>query len=368
MGAGSAITKEALPESENKYDILGVGPDATIEELRVAYRRLALLHHPDRHPEQEREEAGKIFARIASAYETLSDPVKRQRYDLALARHEEYRESANDAHLVSLAEILAGIDVYEHIFADARLHEISSTLDEIVQKSLIQELGEQIVDAWRIPAVPTGVQHKGSFQAGALVLTNLRVLLPYTYTWQETHGNVRTTYTGAGIPSLPLPLLESIAVVAERRVKRKLWVDFRYEGGRTRIQPRRTNLCKLLLIAQLWGVKVEAVQEDARQAELKWAILRPWIWPVALGVVGVVGAFVLSIFSDNSATDNVADFVDWVRHTGIWQWAMVLSAVTSARRLWRWMFAYSALDLAGTLHATSPIPQDSGEFGQPRVA
>jgi hypothetical protein len=244
MGAGSAITKEALPESENKYDILGVAQNATAEDLRVAYRRLALLHHPDRHPEEEREEAGQIFARIASAYETLSDPVRRQIYDLALAGHEEYHESANDAHLVSLAEILAGIDVYEHIFAEARLREISSTLNEIVQKSLIQELGEPIVDAWRIPAAPSGAQHKGSFQSGALMLTNLRVLLPYKYNWEEAHGNVRTTYTGAGMPSLPLPLLQLIAVVAEKRVKRKLWADCCYEGGKTRIQPRRTNLCK----------------------------------------------------------------------------------------------------------------------------
>lgn len=104
------------------------------------------------------------------------------------------------------------------------------------------------------------------------------------------------------------------------------------------------------------------------EAELRWAILRPWLWPAALGVVGMFGAFVLSIFSDNSAVDNVADFVDWVRHIGIWQWALVLSAVTSARRLSRWMFAYSALDLANTLHTALASPQTPGEFEQPRVA
>jgi DnaJ-class molecular chaperone len=121
METNSTHGVAAIPENANKYEILGVDRNATTEDLRVSYRRLALLCHPDRHPEEEREQAGQTFRRIASAYETLSDPAERRRYDLALSRNEEFREASGSAREVSLQEILAGIDAYEHIFSEASL-------------------------------------------------------------------------------------------------------------------------------------------------------------------------------------------------------------------------------------------------------
>src|SRR5919106_6279522 len=63
----------------NLYDVLGVSRDATQDDIRKAYRRLAREHHPDvnRDPEAERR-----FKEINLAYETLSDPAKRRQYDL----------------------------------------------------------------------------------------------------------------------------------------------------------------------------------------------------------------------------------------------------------------------------------------------
>lgn len=59
------------------YEVLGVSPAATIAELRRAYRRLALLHHPDRAGPQ----SAPVFAQIAEAYRMLSDPTARTAYD-----------------------------------------------------------------------------------------------------------------------------------------------------------------------------------------------------------------------------------------------------------------------------------------------
>lgn len=337
-----------IPQNANKYQILGVHPDATDEDLRVAWRRLALLYHPGRHPDEEREQATQIFRRIASAWETLSDPGERRRYDIALSRNEVFREKSGGAQEISLADVLAGIDKYEHIFSENSVSGIASNLDEIVSKSLIGELGEQVVDAWPLPSAPGGAKHKGSFQAGALVLTNIRVLLPYTFTWQETHGNTRTTYTGAAMPVLALPLLQRVVVVAERRVKRKIFVDFHHAEGAIRIQPRKTNLTKLLLVAQLWGVPVEARQEDAQLAELRWALLRPWQWCAGLFATVTIGAAVIGIFGDGMV-DDVLDLLDFLQRTGIWQWSAVLTGAISGWRLWRWMFAYTAIDLSETL-------------------
>lgn len=233
----------AFPENATKYEILGVAPNATPEDLRVAYRRLALLYHPDRHPEEDRKQAGEIFRRIASAWETLSDPEERGRYDSALSRKEEFKERSVGAPEVSLADILVGIDEYEHVFSEASVQAISRDLDTIVQNSLLGQLGEQVVDAWPLPSAPGGAKHRGSFTAGALVLTNIRVLLPFIYSWQETRGNVRTTYKEASMPVLPLPLLERIVVVSEKRVKRKIFVDFhrRDPNSAQKNEPRQTS-------------------------------------------------------------------------------------------------------------------------------
>ena len=62
------------------YAILGVSQDATEEELRRAYRRLALTHHPDKNPGDPR--AGERFKEISEAYAVLMDQQKRRQYDV----------------------------------------------------------------------------------------------------------------------------------------------------------------------------------------------------------------------------------------------------------------------------------------------
>jgi molecular chaperone DnaJ len=62
------------------YELLGVSRTATTEEIKRAYRRLARQLHPDANPDDPQAEAR--FKEVAVAYETLSDPERRRRYDL----------------------------------------------------------------------------------------------------------------------------------------------------------------------------------------------------------------------------------------------------------------------------------------------
>src|SRR4030081_3867494 len=61
------------------YEVLGVSRTATAEELKRAYRKLALQFHPDRNPNDPQSEAR--FKEVNEAYEILSDQAKRQRND-----------------------------------------------------------------------------------------------------------------------------------------------------------------------------------------------------------------------------------------------------------------------------------------------
>lgn len=68
-----------MAAKKDYYEILGVDRNATQEEIKKAYRRLALKYHPDRNPGKDAEEK---FKEISEAYAVLSDPEKRRQYDL----------------------------------------------------------------------------------------------------------------------------------------------------------------------------------------------------------------------------------------------------------------------------------------------
>lgn len=67
-------------EHQDYYKILGVERDATADEIKKAYRKLAVKYHPDRNPDNVKE-AEEKFKELSEAFEVLSDPNKRAAYD-----------------------------------------------------------------------------------------------------------------------------------------------------------------------------------------------------------------------------------------------------------------------------------------------
>lgn len=68
-----------MATTRDYYEVLGVSRDASGREVKTAYRKLAVRHHPDRNPDDKEAEAR--FKEAAEAYAVLSDPDKRARYD-----------------------------------------------------------------------------------------------------------------------------------------------------------------------------------------------------------------------------------------------------------------------------------------------
>ena len=61
------------------YDILGISKSSNANEIKRAYRKIAMKYHPDRNPDNK--EAEKKFKEAAEAYSVLSDEGKRRQYD-----------------------------------------------------------------------------------------------------------------------------------------------------------------------------------------------------------------------------------------------------------------------------------------------
>ncbi|KAI9649030.1 hypothetical protein NHQ30_001597 [Ciborinia camelliae] len=72
---------DETPPQINPYEVLGIEKSASEDEIKRAYRKCALKHHPDKAPEHLKSESHTKFQEIAFAYAVLSDSNRRKRYD-----------------------------------------------------------------------------------------------------------------------------------------------------------------------------------------------------------------------------------------------------------------------------------------------
>ncbi|GAB4540626.1 MAG: DnaJ C-terminal domain-containing protein [Anaerolineales bacterium] len=78
-------------EYKDYYKVLGVTRTASADEIRAAYRKLAMKHHPDKNPGDKKSE--EKFKEINEAYQVLSDAEKRARYDQLGSAYSDFRAS-----------------------------------------------------------------------------------------------------------------------------------------------------------------------------------------------------------------------------------------------------------------------------------
>lgn len=90
------------------YKALGVSRDTSQEEIKKAFRRMALRYHPDRNP-QDQKQAEEKFKAINEAYQVLGDEGKRQQYDYITALSQ-YMQSSVIADNVSVDASAQGLD------------------------------------------------------------------------------------------------------------------------------------------------------------------------------------------------------------------------------------------------------------------
>lgn len=104
-----------VADKRDYYEVLGIGKTASAEEVKKAYRTLALKHHPDRNPDH-RKEAEEKFKELSEAYEVLSDAQKRTAYDqyghagVSGAFHEGGFQWSDFTHYQDVSDLFGGLD------------------------------------------------------------------------------------------------------------------------------------------------------------------------------------------------------------------------------------------------------------------
>ena len=99
------------------YEVLGVKKDATVAQIKKAYRSMALKYHPDRVAEDKKAESSERFKEISEAYGVLSDAKKRGLYD-------QYGHAGIDQNYTA-DDIFRGAD-FSSIFGESGLGDIFS--------------------------------------------------------------------------------------------------------------------------------------------------------------------------------------------------------------------------------------------------
>jgi len=145
--------------SRSLYETLGVAPDATVDEIRSAYRQLALRYHPDKNPGDD----GQRFVAVAQAFEVLSDDARRARYDRS------GDENLNQLDVVSAEELMEALFAQSKKTPDS-LSILSITHQEAqkgatkmvrIKRMVVDEHGGQRQEELQVPVtVPAGCQNK----------------------------------------------------------------------------------------------------------------------------------------------------------------------------------------------------------------
>ena len=100
------------------YEVLGVNRDASDDDIKKSYRRLAMKHHPDRNPDNPKAEAH--FKEAKEAYEILSDAAKRSAYD-------QYGHAGVDPSMAAGAGGMGGMGGFADAFGDiARVMDVAA--------------------------------------------------------------------------------------------------------------------------------------------------------------------------------------------------------------------------------------------------
>ncbi|ODQ68647.1 DnaJ-domain-containing protein [Nadsonia fulvescens var. elongata DSM 6958] len=131
------------------YDLLGVKPEATPVEIKKAYRKMAILTHPDKNPDDPT--ASERFQEVGEAYQVLSDPALRKRYD-QFGKEQAVPDAGFEDHAEFFSTVFGGEAFKDYIGEISLLNDLNKT-EEIVTRD------ESEASENTAPVTETSVSH-----------------------------------------------------------------------------------------------------------------------------------------------------------------------------------------------------------------
>ena len=236
-------TRDGSGADKDYYAILGIRREATEEEIRKAYRRLALEWHPDRRPGDPH--AADRFKEISEAYAVLIDPAKRREFDEAsrVGRPGAFRHSQDD--------------LFRDLFADERA---SGIFEDLARE--FERMGMR-VDAHTFRHTLSG--GRGVVVGGVFVISPLTVLPTLFRIARAALRGVQGPAPVTGPEARPLPAQGQGFFATLARVGRSL---FALPGG---LSPESAGGAFEDVTLPIRLTRREAEQGGARPVTLNWA-------------------------------------------------------------------------------------------------
>ena len=170
---------EKIIKNNNYYEILGVTKETSNDDIKKAYKKLALKFHPYKNKSTKAEEA---FKKIATAYQTLTDPKKRELFD-KYGSEEEYREKIYQERQEQFAyEDFDAYDIFDMFFGNID--------PEILRRQRRRFRRAQAQQQVQIN--PRLMKFMPFFNILPLLLMSLTYILPYLFKTKELYVFERT--------------------------------------------------------------------------------------------------------------------------------------------------------------------------------
>ena len=143
-------------QQKNYYEILGVEPDVSVDELKSAYRKLARKYHPDIAGEVGVEK----FKEITEAYETLSDETKRKRYDILRGIFNYNNSNVDNATKKEAQKAYNQTAKQEEVFKNSQDRETTQKKSQKSADNGFQNIFNDILDGFKSQSNTKKEQHK----------------------------------------------------------------------------------------------------------------------------------------------------------------------------------------------------------------
>lgn len=179
------------------YSILNVDSDATNEAIKSAFKKLAVLYHPDKNPDQDKAEMTQKFRDVREAYDTLSDSKKRDKYDKEFSQdnlYDNFQKQPQDDKIKWMANLsdkdfeALRTELIERVIDDRSSKEYQRDIKLFSETDQLRKDADQFIDQYEESSAVELHEMLDGYKPEELEVLNTIVTNKLTQTMGEING------------------------------------------------------------------------------------------------------------------------------------------------------------------------------------